>query len=38
MSSSRSLAQKLDYWGKGSRLCFVNTQTSQNYSHVVKAR
>jgi hypothetical protein len=29
-SSSCSLARKLDYWGKGSRICFVNTQTSQN--------
>jgi hypothetical protein len=31
-SSSLSLARKLDCWGKGSRLCFVNTQTSQNCS------
>jgi hypothetical protein len=31
-SSSLSLARKLDCWGKGSQLCFVNTQTSQNCS------
>jgi hypothetical protein len=31
-SSSISLARKLDCWGKGSYLCFVNTQTSQNCS------
>jgi hypothetical protein len=32
MSSSLSLARKLDCWGKGGRLCFVSTQTSQNCS------
>jgi hypothetical protein len=32
------LARKLDCWRKGSRLCFVNTQTSQNCSTWSKAQ
>jgi hypothetical protein len=36
-SSSLSLARKLDCWGKGSRLCFVNTDIAK-LLHMVKAR
>jgi hypothetical protein len=36
-SSSRSLARKLNCWGKGSRFCFVNTDVVE-LLHVVKAQ